>query len=41
LSEQLGKYYRTIERGIKKLKDSGIIEREGSKKTGKWIVKGK
>jgi ATP-dependent DNA helicase RecG len=39
LAEKVGIAYRTVERNLKFLKDNGIIEREGAKKKGKWIVK--
>ena len=39
LSTYVGLKPRAIERNIKTLKDYGIIGREGSKKTGRWIVK--
>jgi ATP-dependent DNA helicase RecG len=39
LSEILNKSTRTVERHLKKLKDEGFVVREGSKSSGKWIVK--
>lgn len=30
---------RTIDRCIKSLKEKGVITREGSKKTGRWVVR--
>jgi ATP-dependent DNA helicase RecG len=38
LSEFLETPRATISRKIKKLKDSGIIKREGSDKKGKWLI---
>ncbi|MCL1983784.1 MAG: winged helix-turn-helix transcriptional regulator, partial [Methanomassiliicoccaceae archaeon] len=38
LAEELGVYIRTIERGLKKLKDASIIERIGSDRSGEWKV---
>ena len=29
---------RTIERGIRRLKEDGYIKREGSNKTGYWVI---
>ena len=39
LSVLLGIPRRTVSREMKKLQDSGIIEREGAKKNGRWIIK--
>ena len=39
LAEKVGIAYRTVERNSKFLKDNGIIEREGTKNKGKWLVK--
>jgi len=39
LADLLGKSKRTVESNISKLKKSGLIKREGAKKTGRWIVK--
>jgi len=39
LAEKVGIANRTVERNLKFLKDNGIIEREGAKRRGKWIVK--
>ena len=39
LSALLGIPRRTISREMKKLQDNGIIEREGAKKNGRWIIK--
>ena len=36
LAEQSGKSQSNIERGIKCLKDAGLIKRIGAKKTGYW-----
>lgn len=41
ISEQIGKDSRTIERGLQKLRDNGIIERNGSRKMGVWVIKKK
>ena len=38
LAEQLGVSVRTVKRELKRLKDSGQIERIGSDKTGKWKI---
>jgi ATP-dependent DNA helicase RecG len=39
LSERIGISTRNIEANIKKLKDIGLLEREGAKRNGKWIVR--
>lgn len=39
LAQKLGISIRTVKRRIKGLKDSGIIERVGSDKTGFWHIK--
>ena len=39
IADELGVSRRSIETHIGKLKDAGLIEREGAKKTGRWIVK--
>ncbi|MCL2630388.1 MAG: putative DNA binding domain-containing protein [Firmicutes bacterium] len=39
LAEIIGKDLRTIQRGINKLRDNGLIARDGSKKAGTWVVK--
>jgi len=39
LSKLLGMPRRTVSREMKKLQENGRIEREGAKKTGRWIVK--
>ena len=39
LAENLGVSSRTVENEIKQLRKSGIIERQGATKDGKWIVK--
>ena len=36
--ELLGMSRTTIQRAIKSLKEKGFIQREGSDKTGKWII---
>ena len=39
LSERIGITERNIKNNIKTLKDTGLLEREGSRKYGRWIVK--
>ena len=39
IARKLAVHKRTIERNIKTLKDKGVIDRIGSDKDGKWIVK--
>lgn len=39
IAAECGISERTVQRAIRKLKDFGIVVREGSKKTGKWVVK--
>ena len=39
ISERIGLTERAIEKQLAKMKQSGILVREGSKKTGKWLVK--
>ena len=39
LSNQIGIVKRTAERALKSLKDKGYIERQGSKRDGRWVVK--
>ncbi len=38
MAEILGKSIRTIERRTKYLKDNQVIRREGSKKSGQWVI---
>ncbi len=38
LAERISKTVRTVQRTINSLRDKGIIERDGSKKNGYWIV---
>ena len=38
LSEKISVDERTIRRGLKKLKENGLIERIGSDKLGEWKV---
>lgn len=38
IAENVGKDKRTVERAIKSLREQGIIERNGSDKTGSWKV---
>jgi predicted HTH transcriptional regulator len=39
LAEKAGIAKRNVEKNLKFLKNNGIIEREGAKKKGKWLVK--
>lgn len=39
LAEKAAKTVRTIQRALTALKTKGMIEREGSDKTGHWIIK--
>ena len=39
LAEKLNKSVITIQRGLKKLVDLGLVERVGSNKTGYWKMK--
>ena len=38
LAEQFGKTKRAIEKKLKKLKDAGVISRQGSDKAGYWVM---
>ena len=38
LSQMLGVTRRTIEINIKNLRESGIIQREGGRKSGYWVI---
>ncbi|HKM07379.1 MAG TPA: helix-turn-helix domain-containing protein, partial [Sphaerochaeta sp.] len=38
ISDNLGIPVRTVQRAIKELTDKGYIQREGSKKSGEYIV---
>ena len=38
ISERIGVSSRAVEKQMKKLKDLGIIFREGSRKNGMWII---
>ena len=38
IAEKIKRGKRTVERAIKSLKEQGIIERNGSNKTGSWKV---
>lgn len=38
LSADIGVTKRTVERTLKKLQEKGLIKRNGSKKTGNWII---
>lgn len=39
IAEKISKTDRTVQRTLDSLRDKGFIEREGSKKTGYWIIK--
>jgi len=39
LATFLGMSRRTVSREMKKLQEGGLIEREGSRKNGRWIVR--
>ena len=39
MCDDLGKSRATVQRMIKQLQDKGLLEREGAKKNGRWIVK--
>ena len=38
IAEQIGISQRAVEKQIKKLKDLGVITREGSRKNGLWVI---
>ena len=38
-ADAVGRSRRTVQGAISSLKEKGLVEREGSKKTGKWVVK--
>ena len=38
ISRALGKAKRTTERAISTLRGNGVIDREGSKKSGSWVI---
>lgn len=38
LSVRMGITTRGVEKQIKRLKEHGVIERQGSKKSGKWVI---
>jgi len=38
IAEAIGKSLRTVKRGIRELQDLSIMKREGSDKTGSWVV---
>ena len=38
ISDNTGIARRTVERVIRKLKDDGIIQREGSSRSGHWVI---
>jgi predicted HTH transcriptional regulator len=39
IADELGFSKRKVEYYIQQLKKSGLVEREGAKKNGRWIVK--
>ena len=39
LAEVTGKSQRTISRELKEYQEAGLLEREGSRKSGRWVVK--
>lgn len=39
ISQRLNATSRTVQRDIAELQKLGLLEREGSRKKGKWIVK--
>jgi len=39
ISKSVGKSRRTVQEAIASLKKAGLVEREGAKKNGRWIVK--
>jgi ATP-dependent DNA helicase RecG len=39
ISKAVGKSRRTIQKAISGLKKEGLVEREGARKNGRWIVK--
>jgi ATP-dependent DNA helicase RecG len=39
IAESLGINIKSVESHIRSLKKSGLVEREGAKKNGRWIVK--
>lgn len=40
LIEATGKGQRTISRGLNEYQEEGLLRREGSRKTGYWVVQG-
>lgn len=38
IANQLNKPIATVKRNLQKLKEFGIIKREGADKTGRWII---
>ena len=40
LTEMLGVSRATVNRMISRAKEAGVLSREGSKKTGRWVVSG-
>ena len=38
ISRALGKAKRTTERAMSTLRGNGVIDKEGSKKSGKWVI---
>lgn len=39
LMEEFGLTRKQVQRVIKELREAGLLEREGSNRSGKWIVK--
>jgi len=39
ISEAVGKSLRSVQTAIANLKKAGVLDREGSRKTGRWVVK--
>jgi len=39
IAEAIGKSRTTVQNSVKELQDKGLLEREGAKKNGRWIVK--
>ena len=38
ISKALGKAKRTTERAMSTLRGNGVIDKEGSKKSGRWVI---
>ncbi len=41
LAEELGISERTVRRDLRRLQEKGIVSREGSRKTGRWVIVGR